>query len=59
MNIKRWNGNKKKYYLKKSKQIEERKTETNYKVANTKDVLLAIKKFNKKYAKALKKLADS
>ncbi|WP_193353460.1 hypothetical protein [Clostridium botulinum] len=58
MNIKRWNGNKKKYYLKESKQIEERKTETNYKVANTKDVLLAIKKCNKKYAKALKRLAD-
>lgn len=43
----------------KKEAIEERKTETSYKVVNTKDVIRSIKKCNKKYAKALKKLADS
>ncbi|EPY2277949.1 hypothetical protein ACXAT3_002701 [Clostridium sporogenes] len=43
----------------KKEAIKERETEKNYKVANTKDVIRSIKKCNKKYAKALKKLADS
>ncbi|APR02396.1 TPA: hypothetical protein ACXDAY_002089 [Clostridium botulinum] len=51
MNVKRWNDNKNK--------LKEKKTSQNYTVANTKDVILSIKKCNRKYAKALKKLADS
>ncbi|WP_460284830.1 hypothetical protein [Clostridium botulinum] len=43
----------------KKETIEERKAENNYKVANTKNVIQSIKKCNKKYAKAFKKLADS